>query len=177
MPYYVAHNTHTRAHIHYTMLHTHMHVQLLKMNHSPPPFLCALTLRLSSTALCVRITLVPRTGRLETILLVFSITRSLVEMTTVDSTEPLWLNWDQQKVVVISQPSTSLLSPVWVAPWCAVMCKFLVCLWRGQLERGDWKWLVSVVVLMCVVRPQQLTPSFLHNSATSLSMTAILVYK
>ena len=30
-------------------------------------------------------------------------------------------------------------------------------------------------VLMCVVRPQQLTPSFLHNSATFLSMTAILV--
>ena len=180
MPYYVhTPHTHTRAHIHtqYHATHTHMHVQLLRVNHSPPPFLCALTLGLSSTALCVRVTPNQHTGELETILLVFFFTRALVEMTTVDSTIPLWLNWDQQKVIVIPQPSTSLLSPVWVAPWCAVMCKFLVWIGRGQLERGNWKWLVSVDVLLCVVRPQQLMPSFLHNSATFLNMMAILVYK
>jgi len=103
------HHTHTRAHIHtqYHATHTHMRVQLLRVNHSPPPFLCALTLGLSSTALCVRVTPNQHTGELETILLVFFFTRALVEMTTVDSTIPLWLNWDQQKVIVIPQPSTS----------------------------------------------------------------------
>jgi len=69
-----------------------LYMQLLKVNHSTPPFLSALTLGLSSTALCVRVTLIPRTGWLETILLVFFFTRSLIEMTAVDSTIPLWLN-------------------------------------------------------------------------------------
>ena len=157
-------------------------MQLLKVNHSTPPFLSALTLGLSSTALCVRVTLIPRTGWLETILLVFFFIRSLIEMTAVDSTIPLWLNWDLQKVIVIPQPSASLLSPVWVAPWCAVTLYVQVPGIARERTVGERR--LEVIgeccmkdVLMCVVRPQQLTPTFLHNSATFLSMTAILVWK